>query len=430
MNSSATKESFVHDLANTLSHLYDPGVLRRSLWLPLFGFDQKSNPVSALQNVLAGAIKALKPGQSVPHGTSAWHIYHVLYYRYVEQIHQSQVANDLGLSVRQLRRKEKAAVQVLADYLWSQYNLDENLASADSAARSPRRGVEPGPSATSGTPSQEEELQWLQKTVRSELVDLRGLTEGITETIRPLARTLGVSVACTVPEDCPRLNVQLTMIRQAILYVATTAVRFTPQGQVEIDAEALTGREGVRIQIRARRGAASLVDAQRGKELEFARKLLQMSRGVLETAIDPAASTPFVASITLPAAPQVPILVIDDNPDLLGLVQRYLSDTRYEFHGTTDSQTALAVAEDLAPEIILLDVMLAGVDGWELLGRLRAHPKTQRASIVICTILPQEQLALTLGATDFIRKPIRRKDLLAVLDRQIRQPSRDAPSFG
>jgi CheY-like chemotaxis protein len=191
----------------------------------------------------------------------------------------------------------------------------------------------------------------------------------------------------------------------------------------------MTEREGARLSIRAHRGSTGLLDANRGKELEFAKKLFQMSRCVLDAVIDPEASIPFEASIILPAAPQISILVIDDNPDLLGLVQRYLSDTRYEFHGTTDSQLALSVAEDLEPDIILLDVMMAGVDGWELLGRLREHPKTQRASIVVCTILPQEQLALTLGASDFIRKPVRRKDLLAVLDRQVTKQSRAVLSF-
>jgi CheY-like chemotaxis protein len=429
MNTSVTKESFVQDLTNTLSHLYDPGVVRRSLWLPLFGFDQKSNPVFALQNTLTGAIKALKPGQSMPPGTNAWQIYHILYHRYIEQIHQRQVANDLGLSVRQLRRKEKTAVQVLADYLWSQYNLDKKVESATSLVQSGRKEIEPGSSASPGMPSQEQELEWLQRTMSSELAGVQGLTEGIMETLRPLAQTLGVSVKCTIPEDCPPLNVQLTTVRQAILYVTTTAVRFTPHGHVEINAEALAGREGVRLIVTAQRGSASLVDANRGKELEFAQRLLQMSRAVLQVAIDPGASTPFIASIVLPTAPQIPILVIDDNPDLLGLVQRYLCDTRYEFHSTIDPQAALAAAEHLAPEIILLDVMLPGVDGWELLGRLREHPKTRRASIVVCTILPQEQLALTLGASDFIRKPIRRKELLAVLDRQIQRLSREASSF-
>jgi CheY-like chemotaxis protein len=253
----------------------------------------------------------------------------------------------------------------------------------------------------------------------SEMTSLRGLMEGILETLRPLARSLSVSVEFTAPEACPPLNVQLTTVRQAILHVTTTAVHSVPEGHVEINAKALSGREGVRLMVMARRGMSSPAGVSPGEELELARRLLQMSNANLQVTTDPATHTPFVASIALPTAAQIPILVIDDNPDLLGLVQRYLSSTRYEFHGTTDPQTALDAAERLAPEIILLDVMLPGVDGWELLGRLREHPRTRQASIVVCTILPQEQLALTLGASGFIRKPVRRQELLAVLDRQI-----------
>jgi CheY-like chemotaxis protein len=215
-------------------------------------------------------------------------------------------------------------------------------------------------------------------------------------------------------------------VRQALLYIITTAVRFVPQGHVEISAEARAERSSVRVQIKSQLVNASLVDTNRGKELEFARKLLHISGGLLETTIDPSGSTPFVASIVLPIIQQIPILVIDDNPDLLGLIQRYLSNTRYKFHSTSDTQTALALAEQLAPEIILLDVMMPGLEGWELLGRLREHPKTRRSSIVVCTILPQEQLALSLGAAAFIRKPVRREELLAVLDRQMEQLLREA----
>jgi CheY-like chemotaxis protein len=67
----------------------------------------------------------------------------------------------------------------------------------------------------------------------------------------------------------------------------------------------------------------------------------------------------------------------------------------------------------------VLDVMLPGIDGWELLGRLREHPQTKDVPVVVCTILSQQQLALTLGATDFLRKPITRDAFLATLDRQI-----------
>jgi CheY-like chemotaxis protein len=426
MKTTVTKEPFVEELANTLLHLYDPGVLQRSLLLPLFGLEQKSNPLSALQKILTSAIEALKPNKSVPPGTNAWQIYHILYYRYVEQNIQRQVANDLALSVRQLRRKEKTALLVLANRLWSQYNLDEKIDPLTTSVQPTHSGIELESSADPGIQSQEQELEWLRKTTPSEPVYLQNLLEGIMETIGSLAQTLDVTVKYAIPENCPPLNVQLMTVRQALLYIITTAVRFTPQGHVEINAQALPGRVSVCMQVKAQRGNASSVDANRGKELEFARKLLQMSRGLLEAKIDPGESTPFIADIILPAAQKIPILVIDDNPDLLGLVQRYLSNTRYEYHGTSDSQAALTLAEQLTPEIILLDVMLPGLDGWELVGRLREHPKTRRSSIIICTILPQEQLALTLGAADFIRKPIRRKELLAALDRQMEQLSTKA----
>lgn len=426
MKANVTKESFVEELAQTLPYLYDPGILRRSLLLLLFSIDQKSNPTSTLQNILTRAIDSLKPKENVPPGTNAWQVYRILYYRYVEQFTQFQVANDLALSVRQLRRKEKTALQVLADQLWNQYNLDEKLDIVASAVQLTPKGIELVSSADSELPSQEQELEWLQKTMPNELVDLQGLTEGIVETARPLTRTLGVSIKCTLPDNCPPLNAQLTTVRQALLYIITTAVRFVPQGHVEIIAETRPGSTSVHVRIKAQLGSASLVDTNRGKELEFARKLLHISGGLLETTIDPGATTPFIASVVLPTAQQIPILVIDDNPDLLGLVQRYLSNTRYKFHSTSDAQNALAFAEQLAPEIILLDVMMPALDGWELLGRLREHPKTRQSSIVVCTILPQEQLALSLGAADFIRKPVRREELLAVLDRQMERLLKEA----
>jgi CheY-like chemotaxis protein len=114
-------------------------------------------------------------------------------------------------------------------------------------------------------------------------------------------------------------------------------------------------------------------------------------------------------------------LVVDDNVDTLQLVQRYLSNSRYRFIGTSDPREVPALVEQLEMDIIVLDVMLPTIDGWELLGRLREHPKTRHTPIIVCTILSQEQLALTLGAAEFIRKPVSRETLLSALDRQTDQ---------
>jgi CheY-like chemotaxis protein len=68
--------------------------------------------------------------------------------------------------------------------------------------------------------------------------------------------------------------------------------------------------------------------------------------------------------------------------------------------------------------VIILDVMMPDIDGWEILGRLRSHPSTSAIPVVVCTILAQEELALSLGASGFLLKPITRQALLEELDRQ------------
>jgi CheY-like chemotaxis protein len=64
--------------------------------------------------------------------------------------------------------------------------------------------------------------------------------------------------------------------------------------------------------------------------------------------------------------------------------------------------------------------MMPQVDGWKLLGQLREHPLSEHIPIVVCTILAQEELALSLGASAFLRKPFKRQAFLAVLDSVVR----------
>ena len=100
---------------------------------------------------------------------------------------------------------------------------------------------------------------------------------------------------------------------------------------------------------------------------------------------------------------QATILFIEDNPDTLQLYQRYLTGTGYRFaSAATDAQIASAL-EEIVPHTIVLDVMLSGMDGWEVLGRLRTHPRTQDVPVVMCSILPLEQLARNLGAAAFLQ---------------------------
>jgi CheY-like chemotaxis protein len=134
----------------------------------------------------------------------------------------------------------------------------------------------------------------------------------------------------------------------------------------------------------------------------------------------------FSAVLVLPAHEQLPVLAIDDNVDTLRMLQRYTSGTRYHLVGTQDPEESLNLVEQISPQIIVLDVMMPQVDGWRVLGRLRQHPLTERVPVVVCSILAQEELAFSLGASGFVRKPVTRRAFLAALDQQmnLREPER------
>ena len=69
----------------------------------------------------------------------------------------------------------------------------------------------------------------------------------------------------------------------------------------------------------------------------------------------------------------------------------------------------------MQPDLILLDVMMPGVDGWVVLQRLKSHPATANIPVVMCTIVDEPKRGFALGATDFLTKPVDRSRLASVL---------------
>ena len=244
------------------------------------------------------------------------------------------------------------------------------------------------------------------------------MTEAVLRTIGPLIGTLEVSVEHTIPEGLPPVMGQPSVLRQALLNVLTAVVRTVPGGSVQIDAR--YDQKKVYLGVLASRGRATPMALRKeiAEHIAVSRQLVEISGGMLETP-DPQRPYAFIATLVLPAVEQVPVLVIDDNTDTLQLFQRYLSASRYRFVGTPDPKQVLRLAKDVAPQIIVMDIMLPDTDGWELLGRRRAHPQTREVPVVVCTILPQRQLALTLGAAAFLPKPVSRRALLSALDQQM-----------
>ena len=408
-------EAFLQDLQAALRSLYDPLALRKSRLLQWLGLDKRGNPVGALREALTAAVQALKPPASTPPDANAWRVYWILTYRYIEQSSQVTVAGNLGLSDRQLRRQERVAERALADYLWDRYKLEPRAPAVLPAQATAREEVAAPPAEI---PSRQQELQWLRESLPTQTADVSGVITGALKLIAPLAEANGVQVNCALPGDLPPMAAQLAIVRQAAANVLTAAVLAAGGGRVAVSARA--SARGIEVQVTAEgENSPARPVAEAAEALAMAREFASLCGGRLTVEPQTGETGDFSAVLALPVTQQIEVLVVDDNLDTLRLMQRYLEGTRYRFLGAHDPEGAVALAEAQPPRIIVLDVMMPGIDDWELLGRLRAHPATAAAPIIVSTILPQEQLALAIGAAGFMRKPVSRPTLLAALDRQL-----------
>jgi len=110
------------------------------------------------------------------------------------------------------------------------------------------------------------------------------------------------------------------------------------------------------------------------------------------------------------------ILVVDDDPDIARFVEVNLRSAGYDVSVASDGEEALEKAATLRPDLVLLDVMMPRIDGFEVAQRLRRNPQTSNTSIIMLTakaLSTDKVLGLTAGADDYIIKPFDPIELLA-----------------
>ena len=121
--SELTREQFLQHLRAALNHLRDPNYLRQSPLAAALGMAQQSDTPATLRNALIAAVRSLKPTDDEPPRSRAWRLYESLFYRHVQCFSQLEVADQLGISIRQLRREQHAGLEALAYQLWEQFGL-------------------------------------------------------------------------------------------------------------------------------------------------------------------------------------------------------------------------------------------------------------------------------------------------------------------
>ena len=116
------------------------------------------------------------------------------------------------------------------------------------------------------------------------------------------------------------------------------------------------------------------------------------------------------------------ILVVDDEPHIIKMVEFKLRNQGYETISAVDGNQALEMALTRKPDLILLDVMMPGLDGFQVLSKLKAQEETKELPVIMLTAKGQERDVVTgfgKGADDYIIKPFSFPELIARVNRAL-----------
>jgi CheY-like chemotaxis protein len=400
-------DHFIEQVRYALNHLYEPEVLQYSPLLRLLVPEAVQKPSKTLDRILMDAISALKPGLTTPPDAPAWRVYEFLYYRYVQCALQADLARQFSCSIRQIRREQSRALAVLADNLLQQAGLSQaDLSNPAEFTRIEKMAQDDN--------SIKKEYDWLLKSGPQESIEVSGELIALRDVLRPLLNQYRVHLDLVASPSYLLTTMPGAALRQALLSLLTSLIHVTSDKNIRMHCE--QGDQDLHIILQTSDLRDGNFTAQKFDErLGDVKSLLLYGHGSLVIKFK---NHQLSVDVGLPSVQTVPVLVIDDNRDVLQLLERYTYGTRYRLVACDNPELVVNLIETRHPALITLDVMMNSVDGWQLLRELRDNPLSVQIPIIICSVLKQDELARSLGANDFIHKPVSQEEFLSALDRQ------------
>jgi CheY-like chemotaxis protein/anti-sigma regulatory factor (Ser/Thr protein kinase) len=277
-------------------------------------------------------------------------------------------------------------------------------------------------------------------------INIADIISSVMSTASGLIKDKPIKLLRNIQDDLPVVRADAIRVRQVLLNLLSNAAKFTDQGEINVDASVQPGPAGVAeilISVSDTGIGISEVDQEKlfqafsqvdssptrktggtGLGLSISQQLILMHGGRVgvHSEVNKGSTFFFTLPIYRNKAEKVEssgskiILAVDDDPQVIALYERYLQPQGYQVVALMDPSRAVERARQIKPFAITLDIMMPGYDGWHVLHDLKNDAETHDIPVIICSIIEEQERGFSLGATDYLLKPILEEDLLSALD--------------
>lgn len=284
--------------------------------------------------------------------------------------------------------------------------------------------------------------------------DVADMVRDVAGTIQPLVEKNGNALTIAVAPECGKMHADLTKVRQTLFNLLSNAAKFTEKGTIRLSVSRTA--DAGRMSFEVEDSGIGMTPEQLGKlfqaftqaddsttkkyggtglGLVISRKFCQIMGGDISVRSALGRGTTFAVDLPVevtglheaaaPAPQPLPhspdarrlVLVIDDDADASALLKRHLVKSGYDVVTASNGREGIDTAKQLHPSAITLDIMMPGMDGWSVLAELKADPGLAPIPVILVTMLHDRQMGFSLGASEFLTKPVDPAQFAAVLGR-------------